>query len=205
MELDELKIAWSKYDEKLNKNLILNERLLKNMNMEKAKKEMQNPLVIEILEIVVSFIVVAFLIASSIRLIEEIRFSLTGFIAAMFGLIHLIFAIITVNRFLKIDYYNSNIIKLQKEISQLKTLILRLRKVELTMVPIFFITLFPILFKTIKNKDVFENPLKYGIKIFIGLGICYSIILWANKHFYYNKIKHAEMFLEEIEDFEKEK
>ncbi len=205
MELDELKIAWSKYDEKLNKSLILNERLLKNMNMEKARKEMKNPLVIEILGIVVLFIIVAFLIASSIRLIEEIQFSLTGFIAAIFGLIYLIFTIITVNRFLKIDYYNSNIIKLQKEISQIKKFLLRLRKVELIMAPFFFITLFPILFKTIKNKDVFENPLKYGIEIIIGLGIGYSIILWVNKHFYDNKIKNTKIFLEEIEDFEKEK
>ena len=204
MELVELKKVWLEYDQKLNKNLILNERLLKNMNLEKARQEMQKPLVLEILNIIVSFILVAFLTASSIRVIEEVQFSLTGFIAAMFGLIYLIFAIITVNRFLKIDYYNSNIIKLQKEISQLKTFILRLRKVELIMTPFFFITLFPILFKTIKNKDVFENPLKYGIEIVIGLGIGYSIILWVNKHFYDNKIKNTEMFLTEIENFEKE-
>ena len=133
MELVELKKVWLEYDQKLNKNLILNERLLKNMNLEKARQEMQKPLVLEILNIIVSFILVAFLTASSIRVIEEVQFSLTGFIAAMFGLIYLIFAIITVNRFLKIDYYNSNIIKLQKEISQLKTFILRLRKVELIM------------------------------------------------------------------------
>jgi hypothetical protein len=128
MELDELKQIWSQYDKKLNENLKFNEELLKKMNLNRAKQELQKPFNCELINMTIMFFTIVFVIAFSIRLIAEIQFSLTGFVGVLLGIIYLIFSIIKANRFAKIDYYNSTIVKLQKDLTLLKTFILRLRK-----------------------------------------------------------------------------
>ena len=44
MELDELKSAWAQYDKKLSKSLELNVELLKKLNVDRSKSELQKPL-----------------------------------------------------------------------------------------------------------------------------------------------------------------
>jgi hypothetical protein len=204
MELDDLKTIWAQYDKKLTENLKFNEELLKKMNLNKAKQELQKPFILELITIVIIFLSIVFVTAFSIRLINEIQFSLTGFGSVLFGITYLIFSIMKVNKFTKIDYYNSSIVKLQKDLLLLKTFILRLRKIEGIMVPFLIITILPIAFKAIHNINIFENPGLFIIKVCIILGISYPVGFWINKNLYDQKIKDAEMFLKEIENFEME-
>jgi hypothetical protein len=205
MELDELKQIWSQHEKKLNENLKFNEELLRKMNLNKAKQELQKPFILELINVCIMFLTIFFATAFSIRLIEEIQFSLSGFVGVLLGILYLIFSIMKVNRFVKIDYYNSSIVKLQKDLSLLKTFILRLRKVELIILPFLVLTILPIAFKTIHNINIFGKPLLFIFEVCFILGISYLVGLWTNKNYYDKKIKEAEMFLKEIEDFEKEK
>lgn len=204
MELEELKKSWSEYDKKLNDNLKLNETLLRRMNLDKSKREIHKPYVYEITSFVVLFLTIAVVSGLSIQLLGNTKFCITGFTAVVVCLLYLIFSIMKINKFSKIDYYNSTVIKLQKDISLLKSLILRLRKVELILLPILIITILPILFKVIHGINIFENLVPFIIKIGIFLGICYPVSFWINRNLYDKKIKDVEIFLSDIENYEKE-
>jgi hypothetical protein len=204
MELDEFKQIWSQYDKKLNENLKFNEELLRKMNLSRARQELQKPLIYELISTTVIFFTIVFASVFSIRLIEEIQFSITGFVGILIGTFYLIFSIMKVNRFVKIDYYGSSIVKLQKDLSILNTFILRLRKIETIILPFLVITILPIAFKAVHNINIFGNLLIFIIEVVIILGISYPVGFWINRNFYDKKIKDAQMFLKEIERFEKE-
>jgi len=204
MELDEFKILWSEYDSKLSKNLKLNEKLLQKINFDKAKQEMQKPFIYEILNLVIMFITIAFLTKFSIKFIEEIQFSLTGFTSVLLGTLYLIFALRKVNKFVKIDYYNSTVIKLQKDVLLLKTSLLRIRKIELFLLPFFVITFLPILFIGIHNINLFENLRLFSIEFGLILIIGYPGVYWINKNLYDKKIKETELLLKETVNYEKD-
>lgn len=204
MELDDLKSAWAQYDKKLAVNLKFNEELLRKMNLNISKKELQKPLIYELLGVAVMFIFIAYVVASSIRFIDDPKYCIPGFISALIGLAFLVFAIIKANKFLSIDYYGSSVVKLQKDITTLNRLVLRLRKYELVLFPLLILPLLPILFKAIHNIDIYQNLKLFSIEIILILGIGFPLILWTNKHLYDKKFKNTERLLQEIEKFESE-
>ena len=204
MELDDLKGAWEKYDKKLTENLKFNEELLRKMNLNNSKSEMQKPLIYEIVGVAVSFLLIVYVVGSSIRFINEPKYCIPGFVSAITGLILFIFAIIKTNKFLSIDYYGSSVLKLQKDITTLNKLVLQLRKFELILFPLLILPLLPILFKAIHNMDIYKNIKLFAIEIILILGIGFPLTLWINKHLYDEKVKNAERFLKEIDNFESE-
>ena len=204
MELEDLKQAWSQYDQNLKENLKTNQELLRKMNLEKSKREMQKPLIIEIISVVISFLTVILFFGFSLRFISEVKFSIPGFTVTLLGIMYLTFAILKVNRFVKIEYYKSSIITLQKDLNKLNTLILRLRKIEVYLFPLFAISMFPILFKAMVDIDIYMNVKFFLLVVFFALGISYPVGFWITKYFYDNKIKDAKSFLDEINNFEKE-
>ena len=204
MELDDLKGAWAQYDKKLSENLKFNEDLLRKMNLNNSKREMQKPLIYELVNILVLFLLFVYVISASIRLINEPKFFIPGFIAALICIIGLITTVIKANRFANIDYYGAPILKIQKDIAQLNRLVLRFRRYELGLLPILIIPLLPLLFKSIHNIDIYQNIKLFTFEIVAILGISYPATIWINKHLYDRKFKNAERLLAELEKFEKE-
>lgn len=205
METEEIKNMWKKYDKKLDANLKFNVLLLKKMNLDKSKQEMQKPMLYEITNVVIMFLVSAYFISSSIQVLNELQYSIPGFIATILSMIYLTLSAIKINDFLKIDYFSSPIIQLQKELVKIKTRILLFRKIEFTLLPILVISILPILFKSVRNMDVYANLKLLSIVIFIVLGISIPVTIWINRNLYDKKIRNAERFLSEIDSFETEK
>jgi len=204
MELDDLKSAWAQYDKKLAVNLKFNEELLRKMNLNTSKKEMQKPLLYELFNIASIFLGFVYVTASSIQFINEPKYCIPGFISALIGLAFIVFAIKKANKLLSIDYYGSSVVKLQKDIATLNRLVLKLRKYELVLFPLLILPLLPILFKAIHNIDIYQNLKLFSIEIILILGIGFPLTLWTNKHLYDKKFKNTERLLQEIEKFESE-
>lgn len=204
MEIEEIKIMWKKHDQKLDANLKFNKQLLKKMNLDKSKQEMQKPMLYEITSIFIMFLVSAYLISSSIQVINELQYSIPGFIATILSLIYLTLSVIKTNDFLKIDYFSSPIIQLQKELAKIKVRILRFRKIEFTLLPIFVISILPILFKPVLNMNIYADLKLLSIVILIILGISIPVTIWINKNLYDKKMRNTERFLSEIDTFETE-
>lgn len=204
MELDDLKKSWIEYDKKLSENLKLNETLLRKINLNNSKKEFQKPLNLEIVNIVVAFLAVVWVLAISFKFIEQPKFSMPGLIAAMIGLVYLTFSIIKVNRFTKIDYYQKSVVNLQKDIAKLNQFVLKIRKVELILMPFLISMLFPILFKAVHNMDIYKKIWLFVFEIVFVAGIGLIVTIWINKKFVDKKMKNVDRLLDEIANFEKE-
>ena len=204
MELDELKSAWAQYDKKLEENLKLNEELLRKMNLEKTKKELQHPLIGEIVNIIALSLIILFIGSNTIKYLHELRFSIPGFISVAIALFGLTTTIMKTNKLLNIDYYGSSIIALQKEIASVNKFILTQRRIEYFLIPILIIAMTPIAFKIINNVDLYTRLTLFITEIVLILGVSFPITLWVNKYLYDKKFQNAKRFLEDIERFERE-
>jgi hypothetical protein len=78
------------------------------------------------------------------------------------------------------------------------------KKIEFCLMPVFGLFLAPILIKGIRNIDIYNNPIRYIIALFIGLGIGYPLAIWIYKHWYQKKFSNVENLLNELNKFEKE-
>jgi hypothetical protein len=204
MELDELKAAWMQYDKKLTDNLRINETLLHNMNLDKVKRELNTPLYFELLSMVIGFIGTLFFIGFMIKHMDESKLFVTALVGVALGTFYLVLSIVKSNRILKIDYLNSSIVKLQHEILSLKVLVLRARKTESSLLPLFVIAILVIAFKAVDNINLFERPSFLLVEMVLGVSLSFVLMIWISKHFYDKKLEHAEHHLKEIERFNTE-
>lgn len=204
MEFDELKSAWTLYDKKLTENLKLNEELIRKMNLNNSKKELQKPLISELVGIIILPLFILYVGVSSIRYIDEPKYCIPGFISLAIGLVYLTFGIYRANRFLNIDYYSSSALKMQMDIAKLKKLVLHLRKYELLLIPIFVISILPILYKAIHNIDIYQHIKFYAIVVIACSSIGFPLTIWINKYLYDKKIENVEKLLDDLNRFEKE-
>jgi len=111
---------------------------------------------------------------------------------------------IRVQRFIKIDHYNSSIIEVQKQVQELQIFSLKWRKIELIFIPIFIILMMPILYLDIHGVNFTLHPIDLIVRMTIIIIIIYPMTLWCYKHFYDQPLKNSEHFLQEIIDFERE-
>jgi len=206
MELKELQEAWKQYDKKLTENLKLNEELLKTMNLDKSKNELDKPMYGEIASVIIMFLLFLPMTFYGIYMIKQPMFSILSFICAVIFLMCLIFSIIKIKAFLKIDYLNTSIVLLQQQIASLKMRILKLRKVEIILAALLVFPFASVLMKWMHNFDVFttDNLIDPIIRIIIAIAIGFPATIWLNKHFYDKRISNAQYYLHEIEKFSKE-
>ncbi len=174
------------------------------MNLNKSKDYIQSLLRYEILNMAVMFITILYVTICSIRIVNELRFCIPGFISAIIGFLYLVFSWIKTRAILQIDYYNTPVIKLQKEVATLNGLILKLRRIEIVLIPFLTITILPIFFKFIHHVDIYENIKLFAGILSICLGVSLPVTLWINKYFYDTKIRDTKRLLHEIESFEDE-
>ena len=204
MELDELKQKWTEYDNKLNESLKFNENLLRKMNLDKSREKIQKPIILEIINIGIQFPVVIFLSYSIIHLFDKPEFSITGFIALMILLYSVISSVIKIKVFTNIDYYNSPITMLQKQLTILKLKFLNYQKVILISLPVLVASIVPIVFYSFAGINVYEKLYVFFIVVTIYLVFGYFVAFWVNRSLD-RKLKDSEMYLKEIENFKMEK
>jgi hypothetical protein len=206
MELDLLKDAWASHNKKLEKNLKLNEDLLRRMNLDNAKKEMNKPLVMEMVNMSFMFVVTAYVLALSFRMLEDSMFSIPGFISLLFGGGFVAMGLIRIKRMLNLDYDNSTIIELQKKLAETKVLVLRFRKLEYLLIPFYAIAVAPILLKGLLDQNIYSMLQHTYMQVIVSIGVVVIILLtnWSNKYFYDRKMKSAQQSLSEIIKYEKD-
>lgn len=205
MELDQLKANWSQHNTLLEKNIALNEELLKNMQLDKAKSALQKPYVAEVLALfILSF--TAILWATQIPSLAYNNLYLGMGILVLIVLISSAFIAWTkIKAAQKINFYKSDIITIQEGLVNFKTTVQKMVYFEVLLVTTLLMCL-PAIFKVLKGKDLFE--LAHPTPVYIYLGITIFLItplaLWLIPKVYYKQIKNAEEMLKEIDEFKKE-
>jgi glucan phosphoethanolaminetransferase (alkaline phosphatase superfamily) len=200
MELDELKSAWAEYDKKLTNSLKLNEQVLRNINTQQSRLELQKPLTYEATGAVMMIVLEAVLIIWSLRV--EQRIAIPGFIAAFIGLFYWAFAFIKAYAFFDVNYYGTSVVALQKEIAAVNALVLRLRKVEILLAPFFVMAALPLMYKVVHNVDVYEKPTTFWIGLAVILIVSVPLTIGINRFVYDKKFQNAAKLMNEISRFE---
>ncbi|MBK6836492.1 MAG: hypothetical protein IPG89_20425 [Bacteroidetes bacterium] len=204
MELQDFKNAWNEYDKKLSENLKLNESLLKEINLQKTKNELQKPLIYEIINVGFMLILTVYLAFASIQYQYELKYLIPGIVSTIISGLYLSFSIRKVRKFLNLNYFDTPILDLQKSVTSLNLLILKLRKFELILFPAFAVALLPILFISVRHFDIYENTRLLIIEICLIFATCIPLSFWINKYLFDKKLKNAEQFLMKINSFERD-
>jgi len=204
MELEELKSAWAQYDKKLTQNLKLNEELLRKMNLEKSKREMNAPLFYEIISVVIGIIFLLGVLTATLRYSYELKFLIPGLITSIIVAIWVYNSISKIRLLTNIDYYDSSIVELQKSIHTFNRKYQKYKKVELYSIPVFVIAAIPILGIALRNFDIYDHPIRFTIAIILSLILGYPGQIWLYKNLYEKKIRNTSKFLDELSRFEKE-
>jgi len=204
MELEELKNAWAHYDKKLTLNLKLNEELLRKMNLERSKKEMNAPLNYEIISITTGIIFLTFIASATIRYSNELKFLFPGIITSIIVAIWVYNSVSKIKLLSNIDYYDSPIVELQKSINTFKLKYQKSKKFELYSFPAFAIAAMPILGIALRNFDIYEHPMRFIVGIVLALLLGYTGQIWLYKNLYEKKISNTTKFLDELNKFEQE-
>jgi hypothetical protein len=222
MELDELKDLWSEYDRKLDKSLRLNRQLLRQLNLDKARSKLRKLMVIKILELAIQFVTVGFLIYYAVRSIERWMFLFLAIVLIGFVLACTLLSFRQINIILQLKLgYSDAIAPMQKKLEKLKILVVQYVKMSYLAFPIS--PLFSVLGADIWfNYDFFLHGGQEFWTIMILLSIAsIPFISWIHyqlsqkeikpfwvKNFLdgsgWSQITHANNFLKEIDNFEKE-
>lgn len=204
MELDDFKAIWAQYDVKLTENLKLNEELLKKINLDKSKQEMQIPLNYEIASVLINVLFLLFFGISTFTFASELKFLIPGLVAILLSVWWLLTSIRKVNILTKIDYFNSPVIELQKSINTVKQKAILFRRIEYFLLPIYAVAFAPVFVKALYNIDIYYESDLYIIGIITSLILYYPLAIWYYKIIYDKKLKATSDFLNELNRFEKE-
>lgn len=204
MELDDLKTAWKEYDNKLSHSLKLNEELLRKLNLNKSHEEMKRPLQYEIAGVCINFLALVYMISTSFKYIDLLKFSIPGFFGVIFLTIYTLLAILKVSKLSRVNYFSEPISELQRKIFSLKSLVLNYRKLELYLITPLVATMLPILFIDLYQIDIYVEKHWFFIELIAIVGIVFPLTFWLNKVIYDKRMKNTEDFLSEIAEFTKE-
>jgi len=204
MELEELKNTWEQYDKKISENLRTNKELLKKINLDRAKSTMDTPKKYEYFSLLTNVVFFLYILSSTIKYSDNLGLLLSGILTMIWLVVMISLTIGKLKNLTNIDFYSQSIIEIQRYLAAFSKRYLNYKKIELFTMPIFVIVVAPILGKALKGFNLFTIPLQYAIAVGLGLIIGYPVVLWIYKHWYENKLKNANDFLNELLDYEKD-
>jgi hypothetical protein len=204
MEPDDIKNAWAQYDQSLAKNLRIDEESLRKVNLDRTKDQMEYPFISEMVELIGGALVGIAIAVMSYRLKEDSVYLLLGLIAVFAGSLYIRNAFSKIGLLKQVNYYDTPVVKLQGELILIKKRILKHRKIELLLFPLYLLPLAALTSKTFYNVDVFGNVVLFAGKFALALVVAYLIVLLIHKHLYDKRFEEVERIIARLKEFEKE-
>lgn len=205
MELEDLKKAWSEYDNKLSENLKTNNELLKRMNLNNAKSSMDTPRRYEMVNVVLGFAFILLVINYVIKFSSDYKLLISGILTSLWAISSFILSVRLLNSVTKVDFNKDSILKIQKQLIEYKKKFFGAKRFMTFTGPLFVIVSVPLISRVLVGVDIFKFPGVYIIAVAMALLIGYPVSVWINKNWYENKIIDTDKFLDELNSFEKEK
>lgn len=221
MELEQLKTLWQGLDEKLDRNWKLNLELIKQSNLDKARKKMNSLIWLKGLEISFYGAFTAVFVYMTVVNWPSLGLAGTGIVFAIWTLSICIGAVHELVMITEIDYAEP-VATLQKKLIRIRLAIIKYLRLAVWILPFYFgfVILF---FKVLWNVDIVAvgDPdwikwnLVIAVVLFLPLAIWMHIKLNpknANKKWMHSllrgmgsQINDALHLLDEVENFEKDR
>ncbi len=204
MEADDFKNAWAQYDRSLANNVRVNEESLRMVNLDRTKDQMEYPYVSEMVELIGGALVGIAIIVMSLYLKEYPIYLLLGLMAVLVGSLYIKNALVKIGLLKRVNYYDTPVVKLQRDLALIKKRILKLRKTELLLFPLYILPLAALTSKTFYNVDVFVDATQFAGKFAIALVVAYLLVFMIHKHLYNKRFKEVEMIIARLREFEQD-
>lgn len=205
MDINEFKSAWLQHDRKLTENLSINETLLKKVNMDRSRKELNKPLIYEIVSFFFFIILIPVFIFLAVLYRSESNMLICGILATVALVLGLVLCVKKIRLFYRIDYFDQPVIQLQERLALLKSGILSARKIEVFfLLPTLFITALVLMLRYLRGIDLFEDISFFLPLILPGLLVTIVGTVFINKYLYDKKIKNVEHLLMELKAYQQE-
>ncbi len=204
MKPDDIKSTWAQYDQSLTNKLRVDDETLRMVNLDRTKDQMEYPYVSEMVELIGGALVGVAIVVMSFRLKEEPLYILLGLIAVLVGSLYIKNALTKIRLLKQFNYYDTPVVKLQVELARIKKRILKFRKTELLLFPLYLLPLAALTSKSFYNVDVISNVTHFTVKFAVALGVAYLIVLLIHKHLYDKRIKDVEKTIVRLKEFEKD-
>lgn len=196
MELDDFKGIWLKEKQELESKLVLNEKLVKELTVDKSKDSIDKLMRTAILGRNLALVYVFISIISAINVFYKFEYSIPAFIGAT----AMLFSFYQ-HKSLKIpDYGKMNTVELQKTICQFRIHTSKYAKYDISIVSLWFFTLIPIYSKFIFKIDISLFSLYAIIAILITLTFVFSKNIYKK---WDKELEQNEEQLNQILEFEK--
>ncbi|MBL7704544.1 MAG: hypothetical protein JNM21_03245 [Taibaiella sp.] len=205
MDINEFKSAWLQHDRKLSENLSINETLLQEVNLDRSRKELNKPLLYEIVSFFFFILLIPIFIFLAVLYRSELQMLISALLALGTLVLGLVLCIKKIRLFYHIDYYSLPVLQLQERLALLKSGILSARKIEvLFLLPILFITALALMLRYIRGINLFEDISFFLPIVLPGLLVAWGATLFLNKYLYDKKISNVEALLKELRSYRKE-
>lgn len=205
MDINEFKSAWLQHDRKLSENLSINETLLKKVNLDRTRKELNKPLLYEIVSFFFFIVLIPVFTFLTVRYRSESNMLVSGLFALASLVLGLLLCIKKIRLFYRIDYFTQPVLQLQERLAMLKSGILSARKLEvLLLLPVLFFTAMTLMLRYMLGIDLFEDISFFLPLILPGLLVAWGGTLFLNKYLYDKKISNASALLKELKNYQLE-
>ena len=204
MEADDIKNAWAQYDRSLANNVRVDEESLRMVKLDRTKDQMEYPYVSEMVELVGGVLVGIAVIVMALNLKEHPIYFFLGLMAVLVGSLYIKNALVKIGLLKRVNYYDTPVVKLQRELALIKKRILKFRKTELLLFPLYIFPLAALTSKTLYNVDVFVDVSLFAGKFAVALGVAYLLVFLIHKHLYNKRFREVEKIIARIREFEED-
>jgi len=204
MEMNEITNAWDQYNNSLDKNLSIDEDKLRLADLDKVKDQMEYPLASEMVELIGGLLVIAAVLLISLVLIDDPKYFLFGLITVTIGAVYVGLSLIKIRLLKRVNYYDTPIVKLQRELAYTRRRFLKFRAFERLLFPLYLLPMLPLTSKLVSGIDLFTQIPLFAMKFAGVLGVVYLIIFFIHKHLYDKRFRAVENIITRLKEFEKE-
>jgi len=205
MDINEFKSAWLQHDRKLSENLSINEALLKKINLDRSRKELNKPLSYEVASFFLFILLIPVFIFLSVLYRSDNSMLISGILAVAALVLGLLLCIRKIRLFYQIDYYNQPVLQLQERLALLKSGILSARKIEVFfLLPILFFTALVLALQHIRGINLFGDISFFLPIVLPGLLVAWGGTVFINKYLYDKKLSNVEALLKELRNYQQE-
>ncbi|MEM7103396.1 MAG: hypothetical protein AAF502_09725 [Bacteroidota bacterium] len=199
--MHELINVWKAYDQKLDKYLKVNERLLREVSFGKVRSLLREFKFTQIFELVCNALFTIFLMGYLIDNYAVLKFLLPGLGLLALMVWGMYWNITALDMMARTDV-DTPVIVAQQRIEKLKMRERIERNALLVIIPVFWIAFMIVFFKGVLNLDFYVIFKGLIWSSFAGSIIVATIIVWFLKKFPDKKMEQAIEFLDEIKAIE---
>ncbi|MDQ3393790.1 MAG: hypothetical protein M3512_06720 [Bacteroidota bacterium] len=199
MDIEEMKKYWDEEDAKLKYKLKLKEDMLMKMKLDKVVGELDKMINVSVLGRNLAFVYFLISLWYSSANFNDFEYSIPGIVGGLL----MLWSFVHHLKIKKPQYFQMSLIELQKTIRNFREHTAASSKYDIGIVFIWYITLIPVILKSIFGLSIWKEPLffAYIFWVFLIVAVLLVFSIWIYKK-YDEKLKESENYLDEILEFE---